>query len=185
MNALFNAVVLCRLNNFQWVCFCKCLLAMIEDLGSSVVLELCCYLLQKKTKKSCKRHIGGQGPKPKWQIIGTDLLVFVARNHIRIRTRLRTIRCSTFARAIRESNLWRCPIWGPRNHGEKVRIVAKYWKVSLPTTSQSPSHAVFPSPLELDALHVFNTTLTTVFAKQCSTSRKHKLPINALLYSGW
>ena len=54
------------------------------------------------------------------------------------------------------------PTWEPSNHGEKGRIAAKYANIASPTTSQTPPLAVFPPPLDLDALLVGITTLAIV-----------------------
>ena len=72
------------------------------------------------------------------------------------------------------------PTWEPSNHREKVRIAAKYGKVSSPTVPQFPSLAVFPPPLELDALPVCSTKLTIDSAEQYPTSRKRKLQNSVL-----
>ena len=71
------------------------------------------------------------------------------------------------------------PTWEPSNQGEKSRIVAKYGKVALSTTSQAPPPAIFPPPLDLDAIHVGSITLNIVPTKHGPPFRKRKLQMKA------
>lgn len=101
-------------------------------------------------------------------------------NHIRINTHFHTIGCSTFAKAVRKSNHSKMyPTWEPSNHGEKTMIATKYEKIAVSTTSQVPPPAIFPPPLDFDALHLGSRTLPIVHAEHGPPSRKHKLQMNA------